>query len=88
MITLRNVSKSFGPQVLLEGVSLQINAGDRFALVGPNGAGKSTLFKLIPAIERASSGSVIVNGQNVSAIKPAAVPFLRRHAGRARQALH
>src|ERR1700687_20721 len=47
MITLRNVSKSFGDQVLFEGISLQINQSDRFALIGPNGVGKSTLFKLI-----------------------------------------
>lgn len=58
MITLRGVSKAFGDQTLLDGVSLQINATDRFALVGPNGAGKSTLFKLILGREEPDSGSV------------------------------
>lgn len=58
MITLRNMSKSFGEQVLFEGASLQINAGDRFALVGPNGAGKSTLFKLIMGMEAPDEGEV------------------------------
>jgi ATP-binding cassette, subfamily F, member 3 len=58
LITLRNVSKSFGNQTLLESVSLQINEGDRFALVGPNGAGKSTLFKLILGEEQADEGTV------------------------------
>lgn len=58
MITLRNVHKSFGNQVLLEGASLQINGGDRFALVGPNGAGKSTLFKLILGKEEPDSGEI------------------------------
>ena len=47
MITVRNVHKAFGTQLLFEAASLQINAGDRFALVGPNGAGKSTFFKML-----------------------------------------
>ena len=47
MITIRRVSKSFGEQRLLEDASLQINEGDRYALVGPNGAGKTTLFKML-----------------------------------------
>ncbi len=58
MITLRNVSKSFGNQILFEAVSLQINQEDRFALVGPNGAGKSTLFKLIMGTEPADEGEI------------------------------
>lgn len=58
MITLRDVSKSFGQQNLLEEVSLQINSGDRFALVGPNGSGKSTLFKLILGEDTPDSGEI------------------------------
>ena len=58
MITLRNISKAFSDQVLLENVSLQINSQDRFALVGPNGAGKSTLFKLILGREEPDEGTV------------------------------
>jgi cell division transport system ATP-binding protein len=50
-------------------------------ITGRSGAGKSTLLKLIPAIERPSSGSVIVNGQNVGALKRAAIPYLRRNVG-------
>jgi len=47
MISLRNISISYGEQSLFERASLQINAGDRFALVGPNGSGKSTILRLI-----------------------------------------
>src|SRR5262249_39154000 len=47
MITIRSIHKSYGDQVLFDGASLQINEGDRYALVGPNGAGKSTLFKML-----------------------------------------
>jgi cell division transport system ATP-binding protein len=82
LIKFSNVSKRFpGGQEALKNVSFSIGAGELVFLTGRSGAGKSTLFKLIPAIERATSGSVIVNGQNVSAIKPAAVPFLRRNLG-------
>jgi ATP-binding cassette, subfamily F, member 3 len=58
MITLRNVSKSFSSQVLFEDASLQVNEGDRFALVGPNGAGKSTLFKMMLRAEEADDGEI------------------------------
>ena len=82
MISFSNVSKRFpGGQEALKNLNFSIGAGEFVFLTGRSGAGKSTLFKLIPAIERASSGSVIVNGQNLSAIKPAAVPFLRRNLG-------
>jgi ATP-binding cassette subfamily F protein 3 len=47
MLTVFQVSKSFAGRVLFRDVSLQVNRGDRIALVGPNGAGKSTLFSLI-----------------------------------------
>jgi cell division transport system ATP-binding protein len=62
-------------------VSFSIEAGELVFLTGRSGAGKSTLLKLIPAIERPSSGSVIVNGQNVGALKRAAIPYLRRNLG-------
>src|SRR5438309_9537630 len=58
MITLRNISKSFGQQTLLENASLQINQGDRFVLVGPNGAGKSTLFKMLLGQEAPDEGEI------------------------------
>jgi len=58
MITLRNISKSYGAQTLFEDVSLQINENDRFALVGPNGAGKSTLFRMIMGQEQVDKGDV------------------------------
>jgi len=48
---------------------------------GHSGAGKSTLLKLIAAIERPTSGAVLVNGQNVGALKANAIPYLRRNLG-------
>ena len=58
MITVRSVHKAFGVQTLFEGANLQINSGDRFALVGPNGSGKSTLFKMLLNEVRPDSGEI------------------------------
>lgn len=82
MISFSAVFKRYpGGQDVLKGVSLTVEAGALVFITGQSGAGKSTLLKLIPGIERPSAGSIIVNGQNVSALKPAAIPFLRRNLG-------
>lgn len=82
MISFSNVSKRYpGGQEALRDVSFGIADGELVFFTGHSGAGKSTVFKLIPAIERPTTGAVVVNGQNVSALKPAAVPYLRRNLG-------
>jgi len=82
LISFSVVSKRYaGGQEALRGVSFALEAGEFAFLTGHSGAGKSTLLKLIPAIERPTSGSVIVNGQNVGALKRSAVPYLRRNLG-------
>jgi cell division transport system ATP-binding protein len=82
MISVSHVSKRYpGGYEALRDVTLAIEAGEMAFITGHSGAGKSTLLKLIAAIERPTSGSVIINGQNVSALKPAAIPFLRRNFG-------
>ncbi len=52
------ISKSFGGRTLYEGATLQLNAGQRWALVGPNGAGKTTLLKIVMGTETADEGTV------------------------------
>ncbi len=59
MITVKSVHKAFGAQVLLEEASLQINAGDRYALVGPNGAGKSTFFRMLLGEVEPDGGEIL-----------------------------
>jgi ATP-binding cassette subfamily F protein 3 len=61
MLTVSQVSKSLAGRVLFEDVSLQVNRGDRIALVGPNGAGKSTLFSLILGETSPDSGRVALD---------------------------
>ncbi len=58
MITLSNISKRHGQQVLFVGASCQLNSGEKVGLVGPNGAGKSTLFRLIVGEEKPDEGEI------------------------------
>ncbi len=82
MIALSAVHKRYpGGHEALRGVNASIQPGEMVFVTGPSGAGKSTLLKLVAAIERPTSGSVIVNGQNVGAMRAGAVPFLRRNFG-------
>ena len=82
MISFSQVTKRYpGGLEALKGVTLTIEAGEMVFITGHSGAGKSTLLKLAASIERPSSGSVIVNGQNVGALRVRAVPFLRRNFG-------
>jgi cell division transport system ATP-binding protein len=82
LISFSSVAKRYpGGQEALRDVSFKVEAGMLAFVTGRSGAGKSTLLKLIPAIERPSAGSVVVNGQNVGAIKRRAIPYLRRNLG-------
>jgi cell division transport system ATP-binding protein len=82
LISFSAVSKRYpGGHEALKDVSLAIAPGEFVFVAGRSGAGKSTLLKLIPAIERPSAGTVLVNGQNVAAIGHAALPYLRRNLG-------
>lgn len=82
MIQLHNVYKRY-PQGLdaLADINLEIPQGSLTLLTGHSGAGKSTLLKLIAAIERPTAGQVLVNGENVGALRRAAIPWLRRNIG-------
>jgi len=82
MISLSQITKRYpGGHDALKGVSFTIESGEMAVLTGHSGAGKSTLLKLMAVIERPTSGSVIVNGQNAGTLRPRAVPFLRRNFG-------
>lgn len=82
MIQFSKICKRYpGGVDVLKNVSFVINESEMIFLTGHSGAGKSTLLKLIAAIERPNSGSIIVKGQNISLIKGGALPYLRRNLG-------
>lgn len=62
LISMRGITKRFGGVTALEGVDLDLSAGEVLAIVGDNGAGKSTLIKILTGVLRPSAGSISMNG--------------------------
>ncbi|MCC6608371.1 MAG: ATP-binding cassette domain-containing protein [Burkholderiales bacterium] len=82
VINFSRVTKRYpGGYEALREVSFAIEAREMVFVTGHSGAGKTSLLKLLPAIERATSGTVLINGQNVGTMRLRAVPFLRRTLG-------
>ena len=81
MINFDHVTKTYRTNVGLEDVNVHINKGDFVFLVGPSGAGKSTFIKLILKEINADSGSIIVDGKEVTTLSNREVPELRRKVG-------
>jgi cell division transport system ATP-binding protein len=82
MIQMFHVTKRYpGEASALADVNFAIDKGEFVFLTGPSGAGKTTLLKLIFCAEKATSGQVFVNGQNVAHVKSSAIPYLRRRIG-------
>jgi len=82
MIQFSAASKRYpGGYEALRAVTAQVERGEMVAVTGHSGAGKSTLLKLAAGLERASSGSVIVSGQNLGALGETALAVLRRSIG-------
>ena len=65
MISLENISLSFGKRKILDNVSFKINNGEILGMLGPNGVGKSTIFNLITGLIKPSYGKINFNGTNV-----------------------
>jgi phospholipid/cholesterol/gamma-HCH transport system ATP-binding protein len=65
VISVRNVSKRFGRQVVLDGVDLEVQPQETVAVVGPSGVGKSVLLKLIMGILEPDCGEILIRGQSI-----------------------
>ena len=81
MINFDHVTKTYSTNVGLDDVSVHINKGDFVFLVGPSGAGKSTFIKLILKEINPDSGSIIVDGKEITTLSNREVPELRRKVG-------
>ncbi len=81
MIEIRNVSKRFGSQVVLDGVNLIVLEGETLALLGPSGTGKSVLLKSIIGLIRPDRGQIIVDDQDVAHLKRDALSRMRATIG-------
>ncbi|NVI80133.1 ABC transporter ATP-binding protein [Janthinobacterium sp. BJB312] len=73
MLTINNLSKSFGGVHAVQDVSFTVKEGNIHSVIGPNGAGKTTLFNLITGVYTPSKGEILLNGENVAAMSPDAL---------------
>ena len=82
MIKFRNVSKYYGKDIVgLENINLHISPKEFVSIVGQSGTGKTTLVKLLTAEERCDDGRIILGDWDITSIKRADIPFLRRQIG-------
>lgn len=82
MITISNINKNFGSLQVLKGIDLVVNKGEVVSIVGPSGAGKTTLLQIIGTLDRPDSGSVMIDGQDVTKMSQAKLAdFRNRHIG-------
>ncbi|MEY2947450.1 MAG: hypothetical protein RL084_847 [Pseudomonadota bacterium] len=64
-ISVQNLHKQFGNNLVLQGISLNIQAGEKVCIIGPSGSGKSTLLRCLNALEEATSGDIQINGFSI-----------------------
>ena len=88
VLSIRELSASYGEVNALNEVSLEVNKGEIFGIVGPNGAGKSTLIKVLSGVLRATAGIALINDQEITSLSPiqraralAVVPQARQLGG-------
>lgn len=82
MIKAQNIHKSFGELEVLKGVSLSVKASEVVSIVGPSGAGKTTLLQILGTLSSADSGSLTLDGEDVTRLSDNALSdFRNRHIG-------
>ena len=69
MVELQGITKSFGTLQVLKGIDLMIEKGEVVSIVGPSGAGKTTLLQIIGTLDKADTGTILLNGTEVSCLK-------------------
>ncbi len=71
LIQLENVTFAFpGNKAVLDGLNLSFHSGDRAGLIAPNGSGKTTLLNMLAGLDKPTSGSIVVDGQEIAGMKP------------------
>ncbi len=70
MIEVKNLSKHFGGLKAVDNTSIEISKGSITGLIGPNGAGKTTLFNTIAGLYEPTTGSIFLDGENITGLKP------------------
>ena len=65
IVQYSNIYKSFGDVEVLKGIDLQIKPAEKVALIGPSGSGKTTIIRMLMTLEQPTSGTIVVNGENL-----------------------
>ena len=78
MLETRHLSRSIGQKVLVQDISIQVEAGEILAIVGPSGAGKSSFLRLLNRLDEPTGGTVLLKGQDYRSMAP---QDLRRRVG-------
>ncbi|MFD3679390.1 ABC transporter ATP-binding protein [Streptomyces sp. NPDC058613] len=78
VVRLEGVHKEFGDAKALDGLTLEIRAGDAVAVMGPSGCGKSTLLNMVAGLDRPTSGLVEVQGQDLGRLNETGLALFRR----------
>lgn len=82
MISIKNITKSFGNLQVLKGINLEIGNREVVSIVGPSGAGKTTLLQIMGTLDKADSGEVTIAGINVDSLSQKKLAdFRNRHIG-------
>jgi polar amino acid transport system ATP-binding protein len=81
IVSIKNLHKSFGPNKVLNGVSLEVQKGQMVAIIGRSGSGKSTLLRCLNGLEKADSGEISVCGHLVSQRDSVDLRALRKNVG-------
>ena len=82
MISLTNITKSFGTLQVLRGIDLTVADGEVVSIVGPSGAGKTTLLQIIGTLDRPDMGTVVIDGTDVGRLREKALSAFRNaHIG-------
>jgi ABC-type polar amino acid transport system ATPase subunit len=80
VVQLEDVHKSFGDNVVLDGIDLTVNAGQALVIIGPSGSGKSTLLRCVNLLEPVDSGRIFFEGEEITG-KGTKVPAVRQRIG-------
>jgi putative ABC transport system ATP-binding protein len=78
VVRLDDVRKEYGATAALDGVSLEIRAGEAVAVMGPSGCGKSTLLNMVAGLDRPTSGTVVVHGEDLARLNETGRALFRR----------
>ncbi len=88
MIEVKNLEKSFGDQKILKGITTTIQKGEKVVVIGPSGSGKSTFLRCLNRLETPTSGQILFEGQDLTAISEKQLYAVREKMGMVFQHFH